>query len=53
MPKQRATPKGESSVDLGLIAVTLAMTPEERLKHNDRMIRTILELKRGFENSRL
>lgn len=41
-------PKDDPIVDLSLLEETLRMTVEERLALNDRMIRTILELRRGF-----
>ena len=36
------------SVDLGLIAMFLKMSPEERLQFNDNAVRTILELRDAF-----
>ena len=35
----------EIAVDLTLVDAALALTPEERLRQNDRMIRTIQELR--------
>ena len=40
------------SVDLTLIDAMLALTPEERLRQNDRMLRTIQELRDGFAATR-
>jgi hypothetical protein len=39
---------GEYTVDVTLIDAMLALTPEERLLQNDRMIQTIQELRDGF-----
>ena len=36
---------GRASVDCSLVAVTLSLTPEERLRQNDRVLRTIKELR--------
>jgi len=38
-----------SLVDVSLIDAMLALSPEERLRQNDRMIRTILQLRQGLE----
>jgi len=38
-----------SQIDDTLISSTLAMSPEERLRHNDRMIRTAEILRRGVD----
>lgn len=38
----------ESAVDLSLIDAMLALSPEERLRHNDRMLRTIELLRQGI-----
>ena len=35
--------------DASLIDAMLALTPEERLRQNDRMVRTVLLLRRGWE----
>ncbi|MEI6225868.1 MAG: hypothetical protein WCS72_14010 [Deltaproteobacteria bacterium] len=35
-------------VDVTLIDAMLALSPEERLRENDRMVRTIEELRNGF-----
>ena len=40
------------SVDKGLVAMFLKMTPEERLKSNDNAIRTIQELRNAFRQQR-
>lgn len=39
-------------VDPTLIDATLALTPEERLRQNDRMLQTIQELRDGFATRR-
>ena len=38
-------------VDESLIDAMLALSPEERLRQNDRMVRTILLLRQGWEAS--
>lgn len=38
----------ESPVDESLIDAMLALSPEERLRQNDRMVRTILQLRHGL-----
>ena len=35
-------------VDESLIDAMLALSPEERVRHNDRMLRTILRLRQGL-----
>ena len=40
------------AVDSTLIDELLALTPEERLRQNDRMLRTIQELRDGFAAAR-
>ena len=40
--------KDSSSVDKGLVAMFLGMSPEERLLANDNMVRTILELRNAY-----
>jgi hypothetical protein len=40
---------GSALVDESLIDATMAQSPEERLRQNDRMVRTILLLRKGFE----
>ena len=47
MPEKKEK-KVSSSVDKGLVAMFLRMSPEERLRANDNAIRTILELRRGL-----
>ena len=37
-----------SAVDVSLIDAMLALSPEERLRHNDRMLRTIELLRQGL-----
>ena len=39
-------------VDESLIDAMLALNPEERLRQNDRMVRTVLLLRRGFETAK-
>lgn len=41
-------PGSEVTVDVSLIDATLAMSVEERLQLNDRMLATIAELRAGF-----
>lgn len=44
-------PTGEvdsGTLDVSLIDAMLALTPEQRLRQNDRMLRTIQELNDGF-----
>ena len=36
-------------VDKGLVAMFIRMTPEERIKSNDNAMRTILELRNGYQ----
>jgi hypothetical protein len=40
------------AVDPTLVDYMLALTPEERLRQNDRMLRTIQELRDGFAAAR-
>ena len=42
MPKETEQ-KDSSSVDKGLVAMFIKMSPDERLLANDNMVRTILE----------
>ena len=42
-------PKNNSSVDEGLVAMFLKMSPEERLKSNDNAVRAILELRNAYK----
>lgn len=39
-------------VDVTLVDAMLALTPAERLRANDRMIRTVEELRHGFAVAR-
>ena len=39
-------------VDESLIDAMLALNPEERLRQNDRMVRTVLLLRQGFETAK-
>ncbi len=51
MANQDPSPSDEDQappVDETLIDAMLALTPEERLRQNDRMIRTILQLRQGL-----
>ena len=41
-----------SEVDITLIQETLALTPQERIQQNDRVLRMIEELRDGFAKSR-
>ena len=45
-------PEGPIEVDVTLIDAMLALTPEERIRENDRMLRAIEELRHGFEAGR-
>jgi hypothetical protein len=40
------------AVDITLVDAILALTPAERLRANDRMIRTVEELRHGFAVAR-
>lgn len=42
--------KTETLVDISLIDEMLRLSPEERLLQNDRMIRTIMELRDAFRS---
>ncbi len=44
--------KNHSSVDKGLVAMFLKMSPEERLIANDNAARTILELKNAYQQQK-
>ncbi len=51
MANQDPSPSDEGQappVDESLIDAMLALSPEERLRQNDRMIRTILQLRQGL-----
>jgi hypothetical protein len=41
----------DSLVDISLIDEMLRLSPEERLLQNDRMIRTIMELRDAFQST--
>jgi len=43
----------QSSVDKGLVAMFLRMSPEERLRANDNALRTILELRYAYRQRRI
>jgi hypothetical protein len=45
-------PNNSSGVDIGLVAMFLKMSPEERLKANDNAVRTIMELRNAFQQQR-
>jgi hypothetical protein len=45
---KEAEKKDSSSVDKGLVAMFLRMSPDERLLANDNMVRTILELRNAY-----
>jgi len=49
VPEPREEPIG---VDLTLVDAMLALTPAERLRANDRMVRTVEELRHGFAVAR-
>jgi hypothetical protein len=50
MSNDSVNDSGESElVDESLIDAMLALSPEERLRQNDRMVRTVLLLRQGFE----
>jgi hypothetical protein len=42
----------QPSVDKGLVAMFLRMSPEERLQANDNALRTILELRYAYKRRR-
>lgn len=42
----------EIHVDLTLVDEMLARTPQERIRANDRMVRSIEELRHGFQSAR-
>ena len=46
--KEPAHEVRSGAVDVSLIDAMLALTPEQRLRQNDRMLRTIQELNDGF-----
>ena len=43
----------QPSVDKGLVAMFLRMSPEERLLANDNALRTILELRYAYRQQRI
>ena len=47
-----AAATADVTADVTLIDSMLALSPEERLRQNDRMIRTIEELRHGFAAAR-
>ena len=52
MSEARAQDSGASEaalVDESLIDAMMALSPEERLRLNDRMVRTVLLLRQGWE----
>jgi len=44
--------KNNSGVDKGLVAMFLRMSPEERLTANDNALRTILELRKAYQQQK-
>ena len=48
----KETESAEQSVDKGLIAMFLRMSPEERLRANDDYFRTILELRNACKRQK-
>jgi hypothetical protein len=51
-PSQKQTTPQNESVDRGLIAMFLRMTPEERIAANDNALRAIWELRDAFTRQR-
>jgi hypothetical protein len=49
---KKAEQKDPSSVDRGLVAMFLKMSPDERLLANDNMVRTILELRNAYKQGK-
>ena len=47
MPKETKSAH-QSSVDKGLVAMFIRMSPEERLRANDNALQTILELRDAY-----
>lgn len=43
----------KGSVDKGLVAMFLRLSPEERLRANDNAIRTILELRNAYQKQKI
>ncbi len=50
--KKETGQKDSSSVDKGLVAMFLRMSPEDRLLANDSMARTILELRNAYRQQK-
>jgi len=48
MPGSLPPERPAAVADVTLIDAMLALTPEERLRQNDRLVRTIQELRDGF-----
>jgi hypothetical protein len=48
LPEHSSAPRHAGVVDETLLETLLALTPEERLRLNDRMVVTIQELRDGF-----
>jgi hypothetical protein len=51
-PPDDAEPAARPVVDVTLIDEMLALTPEERLRQNDRQARLVMELRDGFARAR-
>jgi hypothetical protein len=51
-PADPSPPEETVGVDVTLVDAMLALTPAERLRANDRMIRTVEELRHGFAVAR-
>lgn len=45
--------KDHSEIDKGLVSMFLKMSPEERLRANDRAVRAILELRNAYQKQKL
>ena len=44
--------RNDSSVDKGLVAMFLKMSPEQRLQMNDNSVSTILELRNAYQQQK-
>ncbi|MBL7093557.1 hypothetical protein ISS22_06240 [candidate division KSB1 bacterium] len=44
--------RNNSSIDKSLVAMFLKMSPEERLQMNDNSVRTIMELRNGYNQQK-
>lgn len=44
--------KNSSGVDIGLVAMFIRMSPEERLKANDNAVRAILEMRHAYQQQK-